>query len=497
MAFKDTGHSAVASAMDTIKNLDMVSSGDSILVSVSGGPDSVFLTHILLMLKKELNLKLYGFSLDHSTRDGQSGEDLEFVSRMFSGLGIKLFTRKVDAGKWCREHRSSFQEGARKLRAGFLEELAEEHNIDKIALGHNLDDNIETFLMRVIRGSGARGLSGIKPVSGKIIRPLINTSRQDIVDYLKADDIEFRVDSSNLEDKYIRNRIRNQLIPFIRDNFPGDLKTSIKRAMEILGQEDEFLRGHAIETLKKDAKIQAGPDNIEAICIKLSIKSIGKYHEALKRRVIQTAIELLLGKLEDISYKNIRDILYLTQPGNGENRWLKPLGSLMVFRIGEYIYLANTDYTDDLDSDIRPYVREKSGKGHGREIPGKEQEIKIGADTDLEDFNFMVRAKVLDYPGGYCELPQSKVMLDLDKIKLPVAARSWQDGDRFYPLGMKGSKKLQDFFIDAKVPVNLRGKIPVFCDREKIIWVGNMRMDRRVKITPSSGELLCLELFEK
>jgi tRNA(Ile)-lysidine synthase len=497
MEFKETGHRAVVSAIETIKSLDMVRSGDRILISVSGGPDSVFLTHILWMLKKELNLNLYGFSLDHSTRDGQSGEDLEFVSRMYKDLDIKLFTRKIDADKWCREHKLSFQEGARKIRAGFLEELAQEHNIDRIALGHNLDDNIETFLMRIIRGSGVRGLSGIRPVSGRIIRPLLNTPRQDIEDYLKASDIDFRVDSSNLENKYIRNRIRNKLIPFIMESFPGDLKTSIKRSLDILGQEDEFLKGYALEILKKNADIQAGPGNIEAICVKLSFKSIGKYHKALKRRVIQAALELLLGKLEDISYKNIGDILGLVQSENGENRWLRPLGSIVAARIGEYIHLTNTDYMEDLDPDMRSYIEEKMNLEPAGKTPSREQEINIGGYTDLEDFDFMVKSEILNDPGDYSNLPDSRAVMDLDKVKPPIIARSWKKGDKFYPLGMKGSKKLQDFLTDAKVQVNIRKKIPVFCDREKVLWVGNMRMDSRVKITPSASEFLCLELFEK
>jgi tRNA(Ile)-lysidine synthase len=497
MAFKETGHRAVVSAIETIKSLDMVSSGDRILISVSGGPDSVFLTHILSMLKKELSLKLYGFSLDHSTRDGQSGEDLEFVSRMYKDLGIKIFTRKIDADKWCREHKLSFQEGARKIRMGFLEELAEKHNIDKIALGHNLDDNIETFLMRIIRGSGARGLSGIKPVSGRIIRPLLNTPRQDIEDYLKTNHIDFRVDSSNLEDKYTRNRIRNQLIPFIMDNFPGDLQNSLKRSMDILGQEDEFLKGYALEILKRDAEIQEGPRNTGAICVKFPIMSIGKYHKGLKRRVIQAALELLLGNLEDISFKNIGDILNLIQPENGENRWLKPLGSIIAARIGEYIHLVNTDYMEGLDPDIRSYIKERIDPGSEGKVSGMEQEINIGGYTDLEGFDFIIKSEILSDPGNYSKLPDSKAVMDLDKVKLPIIVRGWTEGDRFYPLGMKGSKKLQDFFIDAKVQVNLRKKIPVVCDREKILWVGNMRIDSRVKATPSTCNFLCLELFEK
>jgi tRNA(Ile)-lysidine synthase len=213
--------------------------------------------------------------------------------------------------------------------------------------------------------------------------------------------------------------------------------------------------------------------------------------------VIQAALELLLGNLEDISYKNIGDILNLAQYKNGGNKWFKPLESIVVIRIGENIHLANADYMDDLEPDIRSYIQERSAGKLQEWISGQDQEIKIGIKTDLEDFDFMVRSEVISDPGGYNKLPNSKAVMDMNEVKPPITVRSWKEGDRFYPLGLKGSKKLQDFFIDVKVPVNLRKKIPVFCDQEKILWVGNMRMDSRVKVTPSTREYLCLELFEK
>ncbi len=496
MAAEKKIHRAVATALETVKKLDMVAGGDSILISVSGGPDSVFLTHLLLMLKRQFRLRLYGFSLDHCTRGGRSAKDAEFVKRMYRDLGIELFTRKVDAVKWCREQKMSFQEGARKLRAGLLGELARENHIDRIALGHNLDDNIETFLMRIIRGSGARGLAGIRPVSGNIIRPLINTSRQDIEDYLKANDIGYCIDSSNLEDKYTRNRIRNKLIPFIGENFQGDAGTSIKRAIDILGQEDEYLSETASEAIKKDAFIQKIPGREKAIYIRLPLTAAGKYHRALKRRLALTALELLYGNLEDISYSNIEDILGLMGPGRGENRRLDLPGPIIVLRIADNLHMVHTGFVQDLDPGIKQHIRRIQGiEQEGQASAG--QVIKIGGRTGIKDFGLSIDARIIDDPGDYRELDDSKAVIDYDKVRGPIRARRWSEGDRFQPLGMQGEKKLQDFFMDCRVPVNLRKEIPVFCDSEKIIWVGNMRLDHRVSITPSTREFLLLELFEK
>jgi len=487
---------AVSTALETVKNMDMVAGGDSILISVSGGPDSVFLTHLLLMIKSQYRLKLYGFSLDHCTRGGRSAKDAEFVKRMYRDLGIELITRKVDAVKWCRERKMSFQEGARKLRAGMLRELARENDIDRIALGHNLDDNIETFLMRIIRGSGARGLAGIRPVSGNIIRPLINTSRQDIEDYLKANDIGYCIDSSNLEDKYTRNRVRNKLIPFIGKNFQGDAGTSIKRVIDILAQEDEYLSETASGAIKKDAFIQKSPGREKVIYIRLPLTAAGRYHRALKRRVALTALELLYGNLEDISYSNIEYILGLMRPGRGENRRLDLPGPIIVLRIAENLHMVHTGFVQDLDPGIRQHIMRIQGIGQAGQASAG-QTILIGGRTVLEDFGFCINSKILDEPGDYSKLDDSKAVIDYDKVSGPIRVRRWSEGDRFQPLGMQGEKKLQDLFMDCRVPVNLRKEIPVFCDSEKIIWVGNMRLDHRVSITPSSREFLLLELFEK
>ena len=226
------------------------------------------------------------------------------------------------------------------------------------------------------------------------------------------------------------------------------------------------------------------------------MSSIKKYPIALKRRIVQAVLENMLGTLEDISYRNIEDILDLVDMESGENKWLKPVEGIIVFRISEILNFACTGSAGSLDPEIRSYVLERSGLVAEQES-SKSQIIKIGEETELNDFDLTVKAETVNDPGDYQSLPASKALIDQDMIAPPVIVRSWSEGDRFYPLGMEGSKKLQDFFIDNKVPVNLRKKIPVFCDREKIIWVGNMRIDSRVRVTPGTREFLSIELFEK
>lgn len=496
---------AVDRTIRTIKQFNMIDPGDSILISISGGPDSVFLTHMLCMLRDELDLDLYGYSLDHSTRKGQSGRDLAFVKDILSRLNIRLFSEKVDVVKWCIDNRFSFQAGARKIRKDHLQDISKKYSIDKIALGHNLDDNIETFLMRLIRGSGARGLSGIGPVNGKVIRPLIDTSRKDVEDYLDKMSLPYCIDKSNLENKYFRNRIRNRLIPFIEDNFFKSFKVSIRRSIEIFRDEDTFLRKYSLELLEKIASFHRSSDRENIIYLKIPIEPLGLKPLAIRRRIINCALEKILGNLENISFRNIEDILKLLNIKTGESKWLSPIKAVVVLRINSFIHIVNIDFIHQLPGEIRSYIRERINDAAASSIwnvieVGIEPAdimIKIGSETQLTGFLMTVRSQLLDFAGDYKNGPSSKVFLDYGKILSPIRARSWKEGDRFYPLGTGGSKKLQDFFTDSKVPVNKRKNIPVFCDREKIIWIGNMRIDNRVRITTKTSKILCLELFEK
>ena len=520
---------AVKTVLEAIRFFNMLENGDSILISISGGPDSTFLTHILYDLRDEFNLTLYGYCLDHITRGGRSALDAAFVKKLCRKLDIRLFSEKIDARKWCSASKLSFQAGARKLRKGRLEEISSKYNIIKIAVGHNSDDNIETFLMRLIRGAGARGLSGIKPVNGKIIRPLITTSRSDIMQYLEDYGIQYCVDHTNLESVYFRNRVRNKLVPFISENFFKNFRSSILRSIEILRDEDTFLRKYTSNLLEDIARFSKSRDDKKIIYIKIPIEPILSSSVAIRRRLVSSAMERILGHLEDISFKNISDVLTLiVVESGGESKWLQPIRSLRVLRINGFIHMIDLDHIQELPREIKSYAFKNqqtgdtktgiseiktvakdgpvpsggTGSARGRSLrilQGGDLEVKIGREIELKQFSMIVKSELMNLDSGmdYKKARKSQAFIDYDMVKLPVGVRSWKDGDRFYPLGAGGSKKLQDFFVDSKIAVNKRANIPVFYDREKIIWVGNMRIDQRVKITGKTLRILRLELFEK
>lgn len=483
----------IIKALKTIEFSSMMKSGDRILISISGGPDSTFLTHLLYLMRPVLNLTLFGFCLDHMTRNGESAKDALFVEKLCRELDIELFRQKIDVQKWCRSNIFSFQEGARKLRMEKLLEISKENNIERIATGHNADDNIETFLMYLMRGAGARGLSGIKPVSGKFIRPLIDIFRKDIIAYLDNKKISYCVDRTNIENIYFRNRVRNILIPFISKHFLKSFKSNVLRSINILKCEDEFLRRYSAAKLAEIASIKRSETGKYAALIEIPVLKIKEEARAVQRRIVLSAIEMTSGTLENISFKNIDDILRICSLG-GESKIIQPEEKIRVFKIGSYIYFMNVDYIRLLPDEFKQFL--KSNGKVDTEKSGKE--IKVGTKVKLRDFNLGLSSELLKISKDkikFNEVKNTEAFLDYEKIKPPIRVRTWKRGDKFYPLGMQKEKKLQDFFIDSKIPIHLRKLVPVFIDREKIIWVGKYRIDNRVRITEDTKEALHLKLF--
>jgi len=483
----------ISRALKTIESYNMIKSGDRILISISGGPDSVFLTHLLCLIRPFMNLTLFGYCLDHMTRNGESARDALFVEKLCKELEIELFRQKVDVAAWCKLNKFSFQEGARKIRMERLLEISDKNDIKKIAVGHNADDNIETFFMHLLRGSGVRGLSGIKPVSGKFIRPLIDIFRKDIISYLEDKKISYCVDRTNLENVYFRNRVRNILIPFVNRHFRESFKSNILRSVNILKDEDEFLKDYAVVKMTGMATVKRSGAGRHTALVKIPALKIHGEPRAVQRRIALLAVEMINGSLEDISFKNIDDILSICFSG-GESKIIQPGEKIRVFKIGNYIYFVNIDYIKLLPDEFRQFLETDGKKSTGR----RGKEVKIGARIKLEDFNLELSSELLKPGKDKIEFDKAKnteAFLDYARVRPPLKVRNWKKGDKFYPLGMEGEKKLQDFFIDSKIPVHLRKIIPVFVDREKIIWVGKYRIDNRVRITGDTKEVLHLKLF--
>ena len=494
--------SSVKSVFNTIDEFGMLSRSDKVLISISGGPDSTFLTLVLNMLKKAYNLKLFAFHLDHMTRNGQSSKDAEFVEGLCKDLGIKLFASRTDARQWCRKHKLSFQEGARKLRLQYLTQAADKCKADRIATGHNAEDNVETFFMHLARGSGLKGLSGIRPVSSKFVRPLIRTSRNDIMRYLESNQIPYCTDKTNLENTYFRNKIRNVLMPYLKEKFSNSFDRQLLKSIEFIRQDNDLLSTLAEKEFKKTASLESNPATGEIFLVKLPLTHLTKMHSALAKRIIIKSIELVKGDIEDIKSKNLEAILNISAVG-GESRQIKLVENIISYKEGKFLYIFNkNDVLEPFKGLFRePFLHvlnlSRSATGN-TEFAG---EIQSGTQIWIEELGILATAEVLDKniaSINYKDASNTEAYLDFDKIIFPLKVKQWQpgSGDRFYPLGIDGSKKIHDFLMDLKIPKSVRTLVPIFFDRNKIVWVGGFRIDARVKITTSTKKFLHIKIFE-
>lgn len=443
----------------TIKKYSMLSEGDKVLVGLSGGPDSVCLLHLLNQLKEEYKLTLYALYIDHGLRPDETPNEIEFCKKLCENHKAPFMTKTIDVISYAKERGLNKQEAARELRYQTLENFAFETGANKIALAHNADDQAETFFMRILRGSGQKGLSGIPPVRGKIIRPLIEIERKEIEERLDKLSQTYILDSSNLKTDYFRNWIRLYVMPDFKKQNP-DLVKTISRASEIIREEDNYLELIVTKTLMK--LIPKKTDKM----IELFLVPLETMDRVILRRVLRRAIDAVKG-LRGISFIHIEDIIELIKNGHSGDRIYLPKGIRV---IKGYSTLAITS-----ELPIKLGI-------HNLNVPGE---------LILKEAGLMLKAdftEIVNKTDG-----KSAAVFDADKIKKPLIVRARENGDFFYPSGFGKKKKLQDFFVDEKVPRDERDRIPIVVSGEDIVWIAGYRGDERFKITETTKKTLLLE----
>ena len=466
--------------LQTIKKFDMLSFNDRILIGLSGGPDSITLLNILLSFKKRYNLSFFIAHFDHMLRGKESDEDVNFVKNLAQELGLPCEVKSCNLTKIARKEHLTLEDAARKYRYKFFLETARKFKTNKIALGHNADDQVETVLMRFLRGSGLEGLMGIPPVRGKIIRPLIECSREEIEEYCKENKIGYRVDSSNKEVVYFRNKIRLELLPLLSKSYNKNIKDILLHLRSIISEVSAYLNQET-ELLFKEVARRESPEMVI-----IDSKKFTSLPLALKRRIIRKSIEVVKGNLYSISFRHNNEILKLIEYQLGEKEIYLP-DNLMVKKIYNKIMI----------------YKKRISKDQTEEIPTHwEYDILISGKTEIKSLGIKVEIKILDSAdiksSLYFTRKESKgkflEFIDYNKVKPPLKLRNRRRGDKFYPLKMKGLKKIKDFFIDNKIPKGCRDSIPILVDSEdKIIWIMGMRLDDRVKIKSDTKKALCVK----
>ena len=461
----------------------MVQAGDTLLVAVSGGPDSVALVHILLALAPKFSFQVAIAHLNHCLRDDESERDEAFVVSLAEQLQLPAHVERQDVRRYQKSRRLSLEEAARQVRYRFYHAIAAKCGYEKIALGHHSDDNAELILMYLLRGSGPLGLCGIPPVrDDKIIRPLIDIKRSEIMDYIAVKGLDYVEDSSNRDSQYLRNKVRDRLIPELKAEYNPKLVDSLNRLASITDAEERWIESLIQPIFEKVIVFE------EQGRIGFDISELNQQTIAVRRRLIRKAVLKVKGNLRRLAFAHVEAAVKLAEEGpefgvldlpdririSRQNDVLMMSGEAQNLR-----HLANgplLSLTPDYE-----YWLPKPGQ-----ISIKEAALKIR-------FSEIPPEHSSDWqPSGQ---GTGVAYFDMDKIHFPLVIRNFRPGDRFSPLGMTGRQKLKKFFIDHKISRTERTKCPILLSRNEIIWVVGHRLDDAVKIGSQTRRILKAELL--
>jgi len=421
-----------------------------LLIAISGGLDSVILTHLCHKLKLNISLAHCNFNL----RGKESDADESFVLELAENLDLEVFIEHFSTNAYAKDNKLSIQVAARELRYSWFSDLADSLHFDYIVTAHHADDNLETFLINLTRGTGLSGLTGIPEINENIVRPLLPFSREELETYAKANHLKWREDSSNSSDKYLRNKLRHHVIPVLKETNPELLQNF----------------NTTIENLKDTADI-----------VEESLRAVAK------RAIID---------LDE--HKMVLDILPFKKANNPK----------------AYLYEMFKDYGFTAWDDILDLLDAQSGKqifsDHYRLVKDREHLIltelnhsKLGKTE--ESIVIKETDKTIQTPAGTLFFDEADalfgkrtnvIFVDTSKLKFPLTLRQWQKGDVFYPLGMKGKKKLSKYFKDEKLSLIDKENVWLLISEENIVWVLNRRADDRFKVTDKTTRILQIKLDE-
>jgi tRNA(Ile)-lysidine synthase len=430
-----------------LRELDLCRPDDRILLAVSGGIDSVVMAHLFMEAGYDCAIAHCNFQL----RGEHSELDEAKVRALADKLEIPVYVKHFEVGVEMQKRGISVQMAARDLRYSWFEELLSEHSMDYVATAHNKNDSVETFFLNLARGSGIRGLKGISPSRGKIIRPLLFASRTQIESYQQSHGIEFREDASNLETKYQRNKIRHDVLPVME---------------------------------------QINPDFMEIM--QGNMNRLGEVYEIYMRSVQQVRLDLFEEEEEGKIRIDVEKLKELTPLRTWLYELFSPFGftSSQCEAIGKIIYSGpgrqSISTSHRLFKDRNQMFLVPSGRASFKRyyLDGPEKHSFLPFPMDMEVLERSELKSIPEDPLTAC--------LDLDTIQFPLIIRRWMHGDYFYPLGMDQIKKLSDFFVDQKVPVPEKERTWIMASGRKIVWIMGHRIDNRFRITPSTLRVLIL-----
>lgn len=453
-----------------IQQEKLIKKGDGIVVGLSGGPDSVCLLYLLISIREKIGINIAAAHLNHMLRGKAADEDEEFAKRLCEKLNIEFFSKKVDINKYSKEHSLSSEAAGRKVRYEFFNDVMKKLNYNKIATAHNANDQAETVLMRMMRGAGLEGLCGI-PVNreNKYIRPILFLKREEIENYCKEKGVKPRIDATNLERIYSRNKVRLDILPYMKENFNQDVIEAINRMSILLQEDNKFIDKEVNKIFNDKCKIFNKSVTIN--------KEVFLLEEAVIKRVIRKSIEYVSGNKYDVELKHIEDVEKIQKHGTGKR-----------------INLPNNLIAINVYGDIKiKYEQEVNSNNNVRIITKSELMDNVIVFND-----FRMEFKVVDNNENINYNKNSFIKyFNFDKINKGITIRYRKNGDRIIPIGLNGSKKVKDIFIDMKIPKEDRDSIPILEFDNNISWIVGIKQSDLYKIRKDTKKVLKISIQRK
>ena len=454
----------------------MIKAGETVLVAVSGGADSLALLYGLNALRSQLNCQLHVAHLNHCLRP-DADADADFVRQHAVDLRLPCTIQRMEIPHLAQQWKLSAEAAGRKVRYQFYESVITEIDGTKVALGHHQDDIAETVLMNLIRGSGATGLKGIAPVrDAKFIRPLAGFTRQQIEAFLTSIGVVPRHDTTNTDTRYLRNRIRHELIPQLENAYNPNIKTGLSRTADVLRAESEYLDTAAREAFEA-CRIQGPHKNVV-----LDRVAFRKHHIALQRRMLRQSVSEMSGDMSDFYFTHCEKMLNLIEAEASNALFVLPKG-LQFRRAYQQLIIER-----------KPV---KTGNFAYPVVPVGKTSIEVLNTAITAELGNIASCPTLALPDGKFE-----AIFDYEKIRkvfaepsleaFPLTVRNRRQGDRFQPYGMRGTKKIKDFLIDAKVPRYERDRIPLLVCGDQILWIIGYTTSEVFKIESDTRQYLYL-----
>lgn len=462
-----------------IESWSMFGRGDLVVVGVSGGPDSVALLHALVGLKAHFGYRLHVAHLNHGLRGRQSDLDAEFVRDLAARLGVQATVEKRDVSGLRRQWRLGLEEAARVARYQFFAEQVERLGARCVAVGHTADDQVETVVLHWLRGTGLAGLRGMRPVARlqvglkwtqgppqevAVVRPMLEVSRREVEDYVKAHGLSVRTDVSNLDPRILRNRVRLELLPYLEQYNPR-FRPATLRTARIAAQDYDYIQSQVLAAWPK-----IGRQREKEVVVDLDgwLKLPG----SLQYYTLRYATAVLLGDAMDISTANLESAVEALRS--------KPVGTTIVWPRQLRVVKGYDDFRL-MVGEPRP-ARAIKGR-HRLNVPGR---------TVIPGTDWEVLASVGGQRCAEGGADRWHADLDYEAAGPKLYVRGREPGDAFQPLGMEQAKKLQDFFVDEKVPRDERDAVPIVVSPTQVVWVAGYRIDDRVKVDSHTSRVLCL-----